>query len=285
MTIPKRRRRGARAAKQAERAAPLAADERAVNPGMVGGQFAPLSDTDVTKINEAVMDVLENVGLSQAIPTCVDAVTKAGGTYKDGRLYFPRSLVEDTIASCAKDFMLYGQNPEHDIHVSGSKLYFGTAGAAVHIVDVEGREYRDSTLKDLYDIARIVDTCDHIHYFQRSIVARDMVEPEDLDFNTLYASISGTTKHVGTSWVMPEHVETSLKMLHKVAGSEEAWRKRPFVSMSCCFVVPPLRFAEDACACLEAAVYGGTSGCHKPSCNCGLGSAVSGRGIGRTGLR
>lgn len=27
--------------------------------------------------------------------------------------------------------------------------------------------------------------------------------------------------------------------------------------MSCCFVVPPLRFAEDACACLESAVYGG----------------------------
>lgn len=258
MSDPKRRsRRGARAARKAERAAPLSADERAVNPGMQGGRFNPLSATDVEQINEAVMDVLENVGLSQAIPSCVDAVVKGGGEYRDGRLHFPRSLVEDTIANCARNFTLCGQDPQHDMDISGSKSYFGTAGAAVHIVDVHGREYRDSTLKDLYDIARIVDRMDHIHYFQRSIVARDMIEPADLDLNTLYAAISGTTKHVGSSWVLPEHVDEAVKLLHHVAGSEAAWRARPFVSMSCCFVVPPLRFAEDACACLESAVRGG----------------------------
>ncbi len=258
MTEPKKRsRRGARAAKKAQRATPLTAEERAVNPGMQSGRFTPLSGTDVEKVNDAVMNVLENIGLSQAIPSCVDAVVKGGGTYKDGRLFFPRSLVEDTIANCARGFTLHAQDPVHDIDISDSKMYFGTAGAAVHIVDVHGREYRDSTLADLYNIARIVDKMDHIHYFQRSIVARDMVEPDDLDLNTLYASISGTKKHVGSSWVLPEHVDQALKLLHQVAGSEEAWRARPFVSMSCCFVVPPLRFAEDACACLESAVHGG----------------------------
>jgi len=60
MTEPKRRpRRGARAAKKAERAAPLAYDDRAVNPGMTGGNFSPLNDIDVAKVNDAVMDVLE----------------------------------------------------------------------------------------------------------------------------------------------------------------------------------------------------------------------------------
>jgi len=150
---------------------------------VVNDQF-PLSSTDVEKVNDAVMNVLENIGLSQAIPSCVDAVVKGGGTYKDGRLFFPRSLVEDTIANCARGFTLHAQDPVHDIDISDSKMYFGTAGAAVHIVDVHGREYRDSTLADLYNIARIVDKMDHIHYFQRSIVARDMVEPDDLDLNT-----------------------------------------------------------------------------------------------------
>ncbi len=253
----KRTRRGARAAKRAERNAPLDINQRPVLPGMTNGRFAPLSDTDILKVNDAVMDVLENIGLAQAIPSCVEVVCAGGGTYKDGRLHFPRSLVEDTIANCARGFTLYGQDEKHDIDVSGSRLYFGTAGAAVHIVDVHGREYRDSTLQDLYDIARIVDKMEHIHYFQRSVVARDMVEPEDLDLNTLYACIAGTTKHVGTSWVLPEHVNEGLQLLHHVAGSEQKWRERPFVSMSCCFVVPPLRFAEDACACLEAGVHGG----------------------------
>ncbi len=250
-------RRNARAAKRALRAAPLAEEDRAVRPGMSSGRYQPLTATDMDKINEAVMTALSTIGLAQAIPSCVEAVTKAGGTYKDGRLLFPRALVEDVLGYCAKELVLYGQDPKHDIEVSGSKVYFGTAGAAVHIVDIEGREYRDSTLDDLYNMARLVDKMDNIHYFQRCLVARDVVEPMDLDLNTCYAAVSGTTKHVGSSWVEPEHVTQSLEMLHMIAGGEKKWRDRPFVSMSNCFVVPPLRFAEDSCHCMETAVRGG----------------------------
>ncbi len=106
-------------------------------------------------------------------------------------------------------------------------------------------------------MARIVDVMDHIHYFQRPIVARDMTGGFDLDVNTAYACLSGTTKHVGTSFVSPQSVEATLEMLHIIAGDEKAWRQRPFLSQSNCFVVPPLKFAVDACRCLEAAIYGG----------------------------
>lgn len=250
-------RRGARAAKRALRAAPLAEEDRAVRPGLQGGNFNPLSATDMDKINEAVMEALETIGLSQAIPSCIETVTAAGGTYKDGRLFFPRSLVEDTIANCAKSIVLYGQDPRHDIEISDKRVYFGTAGAAVHVAEYETNEYRESTLSDLYNIARIVDKMDHIHYFQRPLVPRDVTDPLDMDFNTCYASVQGTTKHVGTSWVEPQNFAKSLSMLHQIAGGEKQWRARPFVSMSNCFVVPPMRFAEDSCYCLESAVRAG----------------------------
>ena len=139
----------------------------------------------------------------------------------------------------------------------GYKVYFGTAGAAVHIVDAKTGMYRDSTTKDLYDIARVVDTLEHLHFFQRSVVCREISTPIEMDFNTAYASVSGTTKHVGTSWVQPQHVEACLEMLHLIAGGEDKWRERPFVSQSNCFVVPPMKFADDACLCLEAPVDGG----------------------------
>ena len=42
-----------------------------------------------------------------------------------------------------------------------------------------------------------------------------------------------------------------------IAGGEKQWRERPFVSQSNCFVVPPMKFATDACKCLEVAVRGG----------------------------
>jgi trimethylamine--corrinoid protein Co-methyltransferase len=251
-------RRGGRAARRALRAAPTPEDERPVHPGLEGGRYKPLTDAEVNRIHEAALDVLENIGLSQAIPSCVELMTGAGG-YMDaqGRLRLPRSLIEDTVANAARDFVLCGQDPKYDMELSGNKAYFGTAGAAVHIVDCNTRVYRESTLADLYDIARLVDSLEHIHFYQRSIVARDITDPRELDINTCYASISGTGKHVGTSFVMPEYLDDTMPMLHRIAGSEAKWLERPFVSMSCCFVVPPMRFAEDACATLEAGVRAG----------------------------
>jgi trimethylamine--corrinoid protein Co-methyltransferase len=252
------RRRGGHAARKAIHDAPVPESDKAVHPGMPGGCYKPLTDADIELIHGAVLNVLDEIGLANAIPSCIELVTGAGGSYTDeGRLLFPRSLVEDTIANAARDITLHGQDPRHDMHLSGTKLYFGTAGAAVHTVDCESREYRESTLADLYDVARLVDALEHIHFYQRSTVARDMQSSMDLDVNTCYACISGTSKHVGTSCVHPENAQALFPMLHTVAGSEENWRARPFVSLASCFVVPPLRFAEDACRVLETCVHGG----------------------------
>jgi len=255
---PKRKRRGARAAMHALRAAKLPDEKQPVRPGMEGGGYHPLNDAQVQRIHEAALDVLENIGLSQAIPSCIELVTKAGGWVNaDGRLCFPRSLVEDHVANANRSFQLHGQDPRHDMDPHGTKVYFGTAGAAVHIVDVDSREYPESTLKDLYNIARLVDSLDHIHFFQRCLVPRDVPDPLEMDLNTCYAAVNGTTKHVGSSWVLPEHVEKTMPMLHAIAGGEKKWRERPFVSMSNCFVVPPLRFAQESCECMEVAIRAG----------------------------
>ena len=251
-------RSGGRKARHTMRAAPLADDVRPVKAGMEGGSYKPLSEGDLEKVNEAVLDVLENIGLSQATPTCIAACEKLGAKMgEDGRLRFPRTTVLEVIKNANRDFALHGQDPKHDLHPQGKKVHFGTAGAAVHIVDVEKNEYRESYLRDIYDAARIVEGLDNIHFFQRPMVARDIEDPFDMDLNTLYASLSGTTKHVGTSFTVAEYVPEALEMMYKIAGGEAAFRARPFVSNTNCFVVPPLRFAEDACDVLEECVKGG----------------------------
>jgi len=252
------RRRGGRNARKALRLAPLADNIKPVWPGMASDRYRVLTPLDMTNIHDAILDTLETIGLADAIPSCIEAVTAAGGFVNEkDRLCFPRSLIEDTIASANRSFSIFGQTPDRDLQPTGNKVYFGTGGAAVHIVDAMTGDYRESNLHDLYEMARIVDVMDHIHYFQRPIVARDMTGGFDLDVNTAYACISGTTKHVGTSFVSPESTNATLKMLHIIAGGEDAWRARPFVSQSNCFVVPPLKFAVDACHCLEVAVHGG----------------------------
>ncbi|MGI9335023.1 MAG: trimethylamine methyltransferase family protein, partial [Gammaproteobacteria bacterium] len=184
-TQERSRRQGGREARKRLRAAPQPEADKPVQPGLEGGRYAPLDAAAINRIHEAALEVLETIGLANAIPSCVELVTQAGGIYTDAeRLLFPRALVEDTLASAARNITLHGRDPRHDMELSGKRVHFGTAGAAVHIVDPVTREYRESTLKDLYDFARIVESLDHVHFFQRPLVARDMVEPADLDFNT-----------------------------------------------------------------------------------------------------
>ncbi|MGB1612456.1 MAG: trimethylamine methyltransferase family protein, partial [Arenicellales bacterium] len=192
------------------------------------------------------------------LPSCIELVTAAGGSLtSDGRLLMPRALVEASLEKAAKNITLYAQDPRFDLDLTDSRTHFGTAGAAVHVVDTVKREYRESTAQDLYDAARIVDQMEHIHFFQRSMVLRDIEDPAEMDFNTCYAAVAGTRKHVGTSFVDPAHAHQAIDMLEMIAGGEQAWRERPFVSLSCCFVVPPMRFAEDACRVLEVCVERG----------------------------
>ncbi|HTV70355.1 MAG TPA: trimethylamine methyltransferase family protein [Rhizobiaceae bacterium] len=252
------RRSGGREARRAVRSAPLADDIRPIRAGMEGGRYKPLTENDQERIHEAVLTVLETVGFANAIPSCIEACTRVGAIYgEDKRIRFPRGLILDTIRRAARNFTLHGQDPKHDMVVQGKRVHYGTAGAAVHLVDVEKREYRESLIQDIYDAARIVDGLDNIHFFQRPMVPRDIPDPFDMDLNTLYACVMGTSKHVGTSFTVRENVGPALEMLYTIAGGEENFRARPFVSNSNCFVVPPMKYAEDACGVLEECVKGG----------------------------
>jgi trimethylamine--corrinoid protein Co-methyltransferase len=219
------RRSGGRAGRVAVRTAPLAANLRPVRPGMSGGQYSALSDANVLRIHEAALDALETIGLSQAPPSGIEIMTGAGAVLgDDGRLRFPRALVEDMLALAKKDVVLHGRDPAYDLDLSGTRVHYGTAGAAVHVVDVETRTYRESTAKDLFDASRITHALDNVHFFQRAMVCRDVVDNFEMDINTLYACCGGTTKHVGTSFSDPSHIAGCMDFLHTVAGAEEAWR-------------------------------------------------------------
>jgi len=271
-----RRRSGGRQAKIALRKAALADDLKPVHAGETGGQYRPLKDGDIKAIDSTVFKILEEVGFAQATPHCIDVCTAVGAIYgKDERLRFPPAVIKETMDKCCRNLTLHGQDPKHDLQLTGQKVHFSTAGAAVMIAD---NEYRESTAQDLYDMARIVDQCEHIHMFQRTCVLRDITDNYAMDINTTYNSVLGTTKHIGASWTEVHHLEDSLKMLHIFAGGEDKWRERPFVSISCCHVVPPMKFTEEALGCVKTAVEGGMpvlllsagqSGATSPACLAG----------------
>jgi trimethylamine--corrinoid protein Co-methyltransferase len=251
-------RSGGRAARRASRAAPLADHLRPIRAGMSGGTYNPMSPADLDRIHATALDALEQIGLADAPPSGVEHLTRAGAILgDDGRIRFPRALVEDAIARANRSITLFGRDPQHDLDLSGTRVHYGTAGAAVHLVDAQGRTYRECGVQDLHDAARIADVLDNIHFLQRPMVCRDITDNLEMDLNSIYACTSGTTKHVGVSFTDPSFVPHALEMLYMIAGGEDKYRERPFVSNSNCFVVPPMKFATESCQVMEACIEGG----------------------------
>lgn len=256
-TKPRANRRsgGGRAGRQATRAAPLTEDKKAIWPGMIGGSYKPLSDLDLTKIIDAAFTILETIGMGEAPDSHIRLATAKGAWLKDnGRICYPRSMVEDILDGAAKSFVLHGRDPKHDLDISGSRVHYGTGGAAVNVLDFHTGRYRETSLVDLYDFARLADHLDNVHWFTRSVVARDVLDDFALDANTVYACAAATTKHIGTSFVFGSHVKPIVQMFDAMLGEEGGFKKRPFCKVHISPVVSPLRFGEDAVSVAEAAI-------------------------------
>lgn len=229
-----------------------------VTPGVTGGLFSPLSDADISRIHSSALDILEQVGMGEA-PECVISHLGVKGCRLDenGRLLFSRALVEDAIAGARRDMVLHGQKPGRELELSPGRVYTGTGGAAPAILDMETGRYRPSTLRDLYDAARLTDTLDHIHFFSRSLVAGDTPDAYAMDINTAYACLRGTTKHVCVSATEADTVDAIVAMCDVVAGDRATFSSAPFLSLNINHVVSPLRYSADSCAVMErAAVLG-----------------------------
>ena len=98
---------------------------------------------EILKIHEAALQVLEEIGLADAPQSGVKAMIDAGAVMgADGRLKFPRTLVEKMLSIACRDFSLHGRNSEYDLLLKQNRVHFGTAGAAVHVVDLETNNYQ-----------------------------------------------------------------------------------------------------------------------------------------------
>ena len=216
-------------------------------PGQFGGMYKPLSQPDLESIFDTALRLLSELGMGE-IPNRLrqDLLTAGAQDGEAGRVVFPRSLTEDAIAKAAKTFVLHGRDETRSIQVGGSKVYFGTGGAAVQTLDLDSGTYRPSTLSDLHNFTRLQDTLANVSWYTRCCVATDVPSNFDLDVNTAYALLLNTTKPTATSFTLAEYVAPIVKMLDIAAGGKGAFSKRPFMKAHISPVISPMRYGEDA---------------------------------------
>jgi trimethylamine--corrinoid protein Co-methyltransferase len=252
----------------------------AVRPGLSGGTYKPLSEAALQRIHDTVLDILEKIGVGLPLPQLVEVATAKGCRLsEDGRLLFPRALVEDCIASAAKEIFYHGRKASQDVISGGNKVFFATSGEAVRKVDSLTGTYTPSTLLDLYDFFRMADYLDHIDFCGQTVIANDICEDARLHaINAAYAGAAGTTKPFSVSLADASVIADVLSLWDGVLGADGAFAKAPFAAIGVCPIVSPLRFGPDTSAVLLEAAHRGIpiSACTAPLAGATAPAALAG---------
>jgi trimethylamine--corrinoid protein Co-methyltransferase len=224
--------------------------------GLPGGQYQPLSGKQVECLHEAALSVLEKTGFSYeaGMDETLGMAENFGMAVDrtDSRIYFPRDRIMEQVDKAPHRVVLYSRDGKNDLHLEDDRVYLGTGGAAIKIIDLETGESRHTTLKDLYDLGRLVDQLDNIHFFLRPCIPKDIPEAV-YDENVFYACLKATAKHVMAGVNDVEGFHKMLDIASMVAGNLEDVTTRPFVSVIASFAISPLRFCTHSTRIMQEA--------------------------------
>jgi len=212
--------------------------------GLVGGQYKPLTDKQVEQIHRASLAILSRTGVRVEEPQALRLFEEAGANIDGNRVRIPGSLIEDAVDKAPSRVVLAGRDPNNDLILEGKRVYIGTGGAALQVLDLETEKIRNAVLRDVADTASLVDALDNIHFYLIPIYPTDL--PEDrVEIVKYYAALANTTKHVQAGAYTIQGIRDVVEMAEQIMGGRKALQERPIVSFITSWMVSPLNFATD----------------------------------------
>jgi trimethylamine--corrinoid protein Co-methyltransferase len=212
--------------------------------GLSGGQYRPLSEEQIKTIHEASLSILEKTGFTfeSGLEDTLDLLKKAGAAIdrNNARIYFPGDLVMEQAGKAPERVILFSRDGRNDLDLTEHRVYLGTGGAAIRILDLKTGEARPSTLKDLYQLGRLADRLDNIHFFLRPCIPTD-IPPTAYDVNVFYACLKATGKHVMAGVNDVDGFHNILDLASMVAGGVDKLKEKPFISVITSFAISPLK--------------------------------------------
>ncbi|HSB06395.1 MAG TPA: trimethylamine methyltransferase family protein [Thermodesulfobacteriota bacterium] len=212
--------------------------------GFIGGQYTPLSEKNIVKIHETSLKILEEIGVKVALEEALQVFRKHGAKIDGEIVRIPLSTVEKALKLVPHQFLMAGREEKNDLYMEDKRVYLGTGGAALTVLDLEEEVARPGILQDIAHIAKLVDNLENVHFYLRPCVPQD-IPKEVMDINQFYAALANTTKNVMAGVQSVQTARDVIEMAGMIAGGEKALLKRPFISFVTSWMVSPLHFATE----------------------------------------
>ena len=212
-----------------------------IRKGLPGGQYKPLSEEKINRIHQSVLQVFEEIGVEVNHPKARELFQQAGAERVGDTdiMRMKSSLVEDLISRAPSIITLCGRAEDglHDLELGDRNVYMGTGGTALNVQDSGCENSRRAGIRDIVDMARLVDKLDNIHFYMLNVYPHDIPE-ESVDINRFAAALNHTSKHIMGGVYTVEGIRNVIKAAEIIAGSPDKLRDRPFISMVTCVISP-----------------------------------------------
>ncbi len=212
----------------------------------------------IERIHAATLELIETVGVR--FPSArAQAIWADHGAHVDpgtGIVRVPAHVIESALQTAPAAFTLAGRDPGRDLPLDGHHVWTATDGCGVEVADPTTGERRRSTLDDVVSICRVAEDLPEVGFIWMPVSAQD-IRPEARALRELASALGITSKHVQTESVMhAREAAVAVEMALALAGSREALRSRPPLSLTFCTISPLAHEAGALDAALVAAEAG-----------------------------
>jgi len=206
-----------------------------------------LTEEQVERIHEASLEILENIGLLVHSEKARERFARHGGRVdsETHRVKLPGAVVERFRAAFPSTFTFHGRDPQYDRTIPDERPLIATSSSAPDIIDPVTGRVRRARSDDIATIAHLVNNLPGYDIFSISTTADD-APPEQFTLSRFYPALKHCLKPVQGSAPKLEEEGEVQRLGVLIAGSEEAFRERPFITYLCCPVVSPLTMDVDS---------------------------------------
>lgn len=202
-------------------------------------RYRPATAEDLDKIHQATCEVLETTGFEILEPSAFRLFRDIADSVDSEKrvVTLKESTIKDLISNAPSVITLYGRKEGQDVTLGAGKVHYGTGGTALNIHDYENNDAKPAKLKDLADVARLVDVLENIHLLLLPTYPNE-IEFENIDVNRFLTGLVYTSKHIMGGVYTKQGIQDVIAMAEEIAGSPEALRERPIISMIACGISP-----------------------------------------------
>jgi trimethylamine--corrinoid protein Co-methyltransferase len=196
---------------------------------MTSAHYSRLGPQECEKIHMASLEILARVGINVHDEKALGILVK-GGAQADGiRVRIPEFMVTQALATAPTSITLYNRNGKVAMRAGKYNTYYGGGSDCLNILDHRTGERRRPTLKDVREASTLMDALPEIDFVMSAFLPED-VDQRIYDRYQMEVMLNTTTKPI--VFVTPdfEGCVAAIDMCEAVAGSAEAFQKKPFAT-------------------------------------------------------